>query len=427
MNPGLLCLNDAHIRLFDSRGLRLADHATLIALGNHMTRGEAAQAICRIHPTHSFNQHWAQLNQTPFSRSLPGYRHNADLAFFQLNHWLQQTDADRLVIAHSLSYDAGQLALLAGLVQATGKQASAFVNQALLHGAAAIDEGLQASSFFHLDLSLHSARLTELHWQQGALAVAGQTVIADQGLAPLYQQWLKRLARECIRQTRYDPLHSAEAEQQLFNLLPHSVEQLQAGDGLLALAGHSLELQQSWLWELTQSLRTEVQNRISQAPLLLTPTAHWLPGLNGTPVTDAHTQHGFECLKSSLSGPLQDYKSIRLAAAADSAAVAPATVPSPAGPTHLLQGHTALPLRDGLSLYAGPGQFRLTAAPDKNGQAATLVLQNGQWFIEPGTLALSLNGAPLRQRQALAAGDRLVAGDASLLLIQTRQDAPHGP
>lgn len=417
MKPGLLCLNDARVRLFDQQGLQLSDSATLVARGDRLTSGETALAQCRIHPTHSYNQHWAQLNQTPFSRALPGYRHNADLAFFQLRHWLQGTEADELVIAHSLAYDASQLALLAGLVQATGKKVSAFINQALLQSAALADDGLPAGHFFHLDLSLHNARLTELRWQQGALAVVGQTQIADQGLAPLYQAWLKQLARECVRQSRYDPLHSAEAEQQLFNLLPHSLELLQAGDGLLELESHKIELQQTWLHQLTDKLRHEVQSHISQAPLLLAPTAHWLPGLAANRLTDVHSQRGLAALLPLLGGPLQEHSRIPLAAAV------PAEPRPAASPTHLLQGHTAQALRHGLRLSAAHGQFIFDGESD---QGATILCTGGHWYIEPGALALSLNGRRLAQRQALAAGDQLLAGEARLMLIQAQQDAPHG-
>jgi len=71
-----------------------------------------------------------------------------------------------------------------------------------------------------LELGLHHVAATLVERNQGAVSRRRSLVSERGGLLELYGAWLDFLNTHLVRQTRFDALHDAATEQQLFDLLP---------------------------------------------------------------------------------------------------------------------------------------------------------------------------------------------------------------
>jgi len=90
----------------------------------------------------------------------------------------------------------------------------------------ASDRPCLQSALFHLDIHLHRAEIIFLK-QGDYLTCEESASLAEKGLAYLHREWVETIAAEFVRSTRFDPLHQAVSEQELFNRLPAVLEQLQ--------------------------------------------------------------------------------------------------------------------------------------------------------------------------------------------------------
>ncbi len=75
----------------------------------------------------------------------------------------------------------------------------------------------------HLDLDLHRAILTVIAPGPKRRSVS---VSSGVGLAALEDAWLRFIAGRFLKETRFDPFHSAASEQDLFDRLPSILSQL---------------------------------------------------------------------------------------------------------------------------------------------------------------------------------------------------------
>ncbi len=78
----------------------------------------------------------------------------------------------------------------------------------------------------HLDIQLHQTVFTQLQKNQGILKRTFVDIVTDVGITTFYGDWAKHIADKFIKEYRFDPLHTAEGEQQLYNLLPKWLEEL---------------------------------------------------------------------------------------------------------------------------------------------------------------------------------------------------------
>jgi hypothetical protein len=78
----------------------------------------------------------------------------------------------------------------------------------------------------HLDIQLHQTVFTQLQKNQGNLKRTCVDIVTDLGITTFYDDWARHIADKFIKEYRFDPLHTAEGEQQLYNLLPKWLEEL---------------------------------------------------------------------------------------------------------------------------------------------------------------------------------------------------------
>jgi hypothetical protein len=127
------------------------------------------------------------------------------------------------------------LSQLLGLARRLSVPVAGFVDAAVISTAALDCTG----PVIVLQLGLHHAGAVLVD-AAGGQARRRRSLVADGcGLLELYQAWLDLIRATLIRHTRFDPLHSATGEQELFSALPaliaevatNSVAQVQVHDG----------------------------------------------------------------------------------------------------------------------------------------------------------------------------------------------------
>ena len=144
-----------------------------------------------------------------------------------------------------------------------------------------------------LDAQLHRLALTAVDCRSRP-AVCRHDAIEDAGLEVIHRQWVKIMADAFVRQTRFDPLYAAEAEQELHDRLAPLVEASSANTPItveMQAAGrtHGIQLEQEvlmvayppWIEWLREKIKAW-QQALAVAPgashLLVT---HRLAGLPG--------------------------------------------------------------------------------------------------------------------------------------------------
>jgi hypothetical protein len=207
---------------------------------NGITTGKAALQKAYLEPQKSFNQYWRQLNLSPLSSPTNQARHNADLAYAQLLQLHQDSGSpEEIIFAAPGSFDREQLSIILGLAKASPFKTLGLIDSAVAAVSFSNEKQLikpspQNSQLLHLDIQLHQLVLTRLA-VDSHIARTQVDIIADIGLKTFYDNWARYIANQFIQQYRYDPLHTAEGEQQLYNSLPDWLEQIN-GDQELAIA-----------------------------------------------------------------------------------------------------------------------------------------------------------------------------------------------
>jgi len=193
-----------------SPGVALLDQAGVVV-------GHEAAAQLRLKPVQAFDRFWSDLTTDPLPRPVPAARSRADLAHAHLARlWSEvATGGDEALFVVPATLRAAELGLLAGIADAAGVPVAGYVDLAV-----AACAPLEAhASVLHLDLQLHQAVLTELGGED-LLRRQRLEVAPRVGLRALQSAWAQLVAESMVRRTRFDPLHQAASEQQLYDRLP---------------------------------------------------------------------------------------------------------------------------------------------------------------------------------------------------------------
>lgn len=209
-------------RLASSPGIALVDPAGVVV-------GEAAAAAARLQPVLASDRFWSDLALDSLAGPADRAQSHADLGHAHLAQLWRATAraGDTAVLAVPGSMRAHQVGLLLGIARAAGIPVAGVVDSAV-----AACAGLAArASVLHLDVQLHQTVLTEL---QGATVLRRRRVeIAPRaGLKAMFSAWAQLVSEAMVRRTRFDPLHQAASEQQLYQRLPAWLGELTVRDSL---------------------------------------------------------------------------------------------------------------------------------------------------------------------------------------------------
>ncbi len=179
--------------------------------------GEPAMAAARVQPVLAADRFWSDLAVDSFAGTGQPPVSHADLAHAHLSQlWREAAVAgDEAVFALPGSMRLHQAGLLLGIARAIGLPVAGVVDAAV----AACADLAAHPVVFHLDVQLHQAVLTELDGGQ-VLRRRRVEIAPRAGLKAMYAAWAQLVSEAMVRRTRFDPLHQASSEQQLYQRLP---------------------------------------------------------------------------------------------------------------------------------------------------------------------------------------------------------------
>ncbi|MDA0978615.1 MAG: hypothetical protein O3B72_08660 [Proteobacteria bacterium] len=436
MTLAVFNINDAGIQLaLDGVLVRTSPGYAVLNNGQLMT-GEDASKNARLLPRWTNNRFWGDLSTRPIANATDGVRHHADLAFAHLEDlWSTiAKDAREAIFIVPGFYDNEQLGLLLGMARECRIPVCGMVDASI---AVAANLPLR-SHVLHLDIHLHSITLTRLS-NAGTLVRREVKTVMETGLFTFWDRWANIIANQFIQSTRFDPLHNASSEQQLFNQLPEWITAL--GDRNMHPfqlevdgTGHSIAISNENLLkacaplypQIIQAIRAEIPTS-ETASLLLSHRFAGFPGLkNSLDLIENIDVIDLGELKAIGSASLHRDEivgngsginhtvSLSAGAADEAPARRQASIPS-----HLLWNHGAYPVGDGIKLEVSESE-----GPHRSSTPQiTIYTRNNSMLADISEAAnVLVNGAPVTGSIELKIGDQLTVNGQQLTLISVIAD-----
>jgi hypothetical protein len=448
-------LNDVELALVRGSDVLQREPGFAHVAADHVMLGAPAMAQARLTPILTHSRYWQELSTQPLPRPGKQLATFADLAYAQLAALKAAAgeEADVLIAAPA-HYNREQLGLLLGIATEAGFSVAGLIDAAVAASANASSQ----QRILHLDIYLHHAVVTVLEHGKELRRVHYE-VQPQLGWLALQTRWIDAIAGEFVRRTRFDPLHHAHTEQQLWNRLPQWLDELGReprctisvefeGDSMTVEISAALLLDAvapsyAQLLQLAQRVQTAgasfallLSSRVAALPGL----KEQLAGLRNTHVKvlpPAAGAFGALAFEPVIRRPPQALVLLqRLPVTAESgphsAAESPATHPTVLQPTHVLFGHQAFALgeRPLIAGSAATDAARALSVP----AAAGVSRSHCSFFIERGiarlrdhsTYGTFINGQRVEGTFELAAGDRVTLGapmqaDGGLMLIRVVQ------
>ncbi len=227
-------INDAAITVADASGVLRAEPGVAVVDRGRIVTGREAAALARLKPRDTSLTHWSALNIAPGSAAMPGKLSTAELAHAHLERLWTETGAGAtevvLVVPATLGNDA--LGILLGLAEDCRIPVAAIVDAAV----AVSTKPWPGRQLVHVDANLHSVVVTPLSQGDRVAAEAPQR-LDSMGLAGVAEAIARRIAEMFVLATRFDPLHDAATEQQLYDALPAALMAIaREGKATIALA-----------------------------------------------------------------------------------------------------------------------------------------------------------------------------------------------
>lgn len=186
--------------------------------------GRAAEGVAHLQPRKILNHFWDQLSTEPIEHPVKQVRNQAEVAFIHLAQIWEQIRAfgDSIVIAVPDHYARTQLGLLLGMAQELGVRVLGYSPMSIT-SAVNPEPG---EFLLYLDIHLHRMELTCMR-QAERLYLSDSMTLPGKGLLYWHKEWVEAIASEFVHTTRFDPLHRAETEQELYHRLPKIAAELE--------------------------------------------------------------------------------------------------------------------------------------------------------------------------------------------------------
>lgn len=464
MSISALEINDAGLALIQEDRLVLESPGVAVLEDKHIVLGEDAMHQLRLKPGKVMTRFWEALNLDALPAKSRLARTQADLAYSHLNDIWQRLAASghgELILVVPGVYSKQQLGLLLGIASECGIPVCGLVDTSV----AAARYSAPGKTLLHVDVHLHRVIVSQL--QEGeAIRRESVDTIATVGLASLADAWCNRIADVFVKNTRFDPMHQAESEQQMYDKLPAWLSALeQEGSASLEIESrgktHQLILKREQLLQaseeafrqVTEQIRARIRSKGGMVQL--THRAHTLPGLAEAirSIDDCQVHilgpyagargalRQAEAIRSSpdnlrfvtslpwnpeANAGQQEAPGVTAVSSAGPSARARLSPQNTPGASHLVWQGTAYRVGSkGLCFFDDEGG-RLDVAGNRTpGVAlATFAIANGELLISPEEpIPARVNGTPLAEQAALSAGDRVLLGDGRYELLAIRLDS----
>lgn len=178
--------------------------------------GKSASDKAHFFPLQVINKFWDQLNTEPLRQKNRHAQNHAEIAFAHLFHVWETVKqyGNELMIAVPNYFSREQLGLILGMARELSIPVAGFVPLPI----SASDRVYPGAMLLHLDIHLHRFEILYLR-QDEYLTVENSLTFQDINLEQLYRSYMEIIAEEFVDATRFDPLHQAATEQELYNRL----------------------------------------------------------------------------------------------------------------------------------------------------------------------------------------------------------------
>ena len=221
MTVAILELNDQNLIIQAEDGTQHTEPGFAQLTANGIITGDSARAVAWQQPQQSYNQYWRQFNQLALPSKQRWARHHADIAFAQIKQLVAAVGSpEQLILSVPGSFSDEQLSLLLGLASAVPVEIVAVIDSALASSVG------QDSDALVIELQLQQTVVTRLTKVDDRQQITDQEVIPDLGVMQLYNAVARHISDQLIADYRYDPLHTSDGEQLIYDQLPHWLMQL---------------------------------------------------------------------------------------------------------------------------------------------------------------------------------------------------------
>ena len=403
MSLAVLELNDQALLIHTEQGQSISEPGFAQLTSKGIETGEVARSIAWRSPQSSFNQYWRQLNQLPLPSNQRWARHNADIAFAQIEQLLNATAApEKLILSVPGSFSDEQMSLVTGLIDASSSQLYAVIDSAL---AAGLDCQNQT---WIVELQLHQTVVSLIQPQdkgtQGSIEVVQQELIPDLGIMTIYNSVARHISNSLVTDYRYDPLHNSEGEQTIYDQIPTWLSTLTVkpevtisisspkGELPLVLRKHKIEeLIESRLAKLTEILESTEKHDV-----VFTHSGAIIGRLVSRFATarllsaDQGCRNCFSVQQEIAleSEQLHRIRSLKTGLLSDK--ITTNQTHQSAYATHLLYNNQAWPLATAISIYLKNDQLSFKSGADKDATLALMITDSelGVLYQQPGNEVL---------------------------------------
>lgn len=403
MSLAVLELNDQALLIHTEQGQSISEPGFAQLTSKGIETGEVARSIAWRSPQSSFNQYWRQLNQLPLPSNQRWARHNADIAFAQIEQLLNATAApEKLILSVPGSFSDEQMSLVTGLIDASSSQLYAVIDSALAAGLHCQNQT------WIVELQLHQTVVSLIQPQdkgtQGSIEVVQQELIPDLGIMTIYNSVARHISNSLVTEYRYDPLHNSEGEQTIYDQIPTWLSTLTVkpevtisisspkGELPLVLRKHKIEeLIESRLAKLTEILESTEKHDV-----VFTHSGAIIGRLVSRFATarllsaDQGCRNCFSVQQEIAleSEQLHRIRSLKTGLLSDKITINQTHQSGYA--THLLYNNQAWPLATAISIYLKNDQLSFKSGADKDATLALMITDSelGVLYQQPGNEVL---------------------------------------
>ena len=183
------------------------------------------------HPEKCSNNYWLFLDQQPLKTNWKWARHNADIAYAQLESTLKSIGSpDEVILCVSNTISVEQLSLLAGLLKALKISIKRIIDLNLLAGLA------MRQSAWLIDMQLHQTTLTlvekSISDDQEIFSIKESETLPNFGFMHICNTIARDISKKLINNSRFDPMHNSGSAQDLYNQIKSNINEFEENNEL---------------------------------------------------------------------------------------------------------------------------------------------------------------------------------------------------
>jgi hypothetical protein len=230
-DAGIIAAVGTPARLLELDGQATESPGFALPQKDGLLLGKEAEGKAHLFPRQILNRFWDQLDTEPLEQPAKyAPQSHAEIVYHHMSRIWQaiQKHGDEVVLVVPDFYDRQQLGLILGIAQELSMDIKGFVPMAL----AASSIACPGKMLMYLDIHLHRIEVNYL--KQGEyLTIEDSAMTAGKGLIHLHRDWVETIAQEFVGSTRFDPLHLAASEQELYDRLPAVLSNLQHNSSMV--------------------------------------------------------------------------------------------------------------------------------------------------------------------------------------------------